>query len=196
VGTCLWGFTSDEQLEYEKRVLEDIIKDTGGRRVKQEIYDMWIPRAANNWIRDTNGSRMMRPAGTFLALTLASDTIRSSVDLVKQGYKWIDKFSPPILDCDGPDWIGTYDFSHFGFAETDFPVEKTPEDLGDLMGKILGMVKEDLQNNVECGIGPFLGGPYHEMAGPVFKYDKLLKGIKKAIDPNMVSNPPHNISVE
>jgi glycolate oxidase len=196
VGTCLWGFTSDEQLEYEKRVLEDIIKDTGGRRVKQEIYDMWIPRAANNWIRDTNGSRMMRPAGTFLALTLASDTIRSSVNLVKEGYKRVEKFSPPILDCDGPDWIGTYDFSHFGFAETDFPVEKTPEDIGDLMGKLLGMVKEDLQNNVECGIGPFLGGSYHGMAGPVFKYDKLLKGIKRAIDPNLVSNPPHNIPME
>jgi hypothetical protein len=34
------------------------------------------------------------------------------------------------------------------------------------------------------------------MASPVFKYDKLLKGIKKSIDPNGVSNPPHNIPVE
>jgi len=196
VGTCLWGFTSAKQLAYEKNVLEDIIKDTGGRRIKQEVYDMWVPRTANNWIRDTNGSRMMRPAGTFLALKLASDTIQSSVNVVKSGYEWVDKFSPPILDCDGPDWIGTYDFSHFGFAETDFPVEKTKEGLTDLMGKLLAMTKEDLQNGQENGVGPFLGGPYHAMAGPVFKYDKLLKGIKKALDPNLVSNPPHNFPVE
>jgi hypothetical protein len=196
VGVCLWGFSSPKQLEYEKRVLEDIIKETGGSRVKQEVYDMWVPRTANNWIRDTNGSRMMRPSGTFLALKLASDTIQSCVELVKSGGDWVEKFSPPILDCDRPDWVGTYDFSHFGFGETDYPVEKTKEDLGDLMNKLLSMTQEDLQQGQESGIGPFLGGPYHAMAGPVFKYDKLLKGIKKAIDPNMVSNPPHNVPVE
>jgi len=138
----------------------------------------------------------MRPAGTFLAFKLANDTIQSSVDLVKSGCEWVEKFSPPILDCDGPDWVGAYDFSHFGFGETDYPIEKTPEDLGDLMNKLLGMTKEDLQNGHKNGIGPFLGGPYHAMAGPVFKYDKLLKDIKKAIDPNVVSNPTHNIHVE
>ena len=34
VGVCLWGFTSGKQLEYEKRVLEDIIKETGGKPVE------------------------------------------------------------------------------------------------------------------------------------------------------------------
>jgi len=196
VAVCLWGFTSKKQLEYEKRVLEDIIEDTGGRRIKQDVFDKWVPRAANNWIRDTNGSRMMRPSGTFLCLKLAADTIKSSVDLVKSGYQWVDKFSPPILDSDGPDWIGPYEFCHFGFAETDFPVEKNPEDMADIMNKLLAMTKEDLQHGQENGVGPFLGGPYHAMAGPVFKYDSLLKGIKKAIDPNLVSNPPHNFPID
>jgi len=196
VGVCLWGFTSAKQLEYEKRVLEDIIKETGGKPVSKEVFDLWVPRTANNWIRDTNGSRMMRPSGTFLALRLPTDTLKSSIGVCKLGYDWVKKFTPPILDCDGPDWIGGYDFGHFGFAETDFPVEKTAQDMGDLMNKLLGMTKEDLQHGIENGIGPFLGGAYHAMAAPVFKYDKLLKGIKKAIDPNNVSNPPHNIPVE
>lgn len=196
VAVHLWGFTSEKQLDYEKRVLEDIIKETGGKRIPKEVYDLWVPRTANNWIRDTNGSRMMRPCGTFLALRLPTDTLNNAIGVCRTGYEWVNKFSPPILDCDGPDWIGGYDFGHFGFAETDFPVEKTPEDLGDLMGKLLAMTKEDLQNGLENGIGPFLGGPYHSMAGPVFKYDNLLKGIKKAIDPNVVSNPPHNIPIE
>ena len=196
VGVCLWGFTSDEQLEYEKRVLEDIIEETGGRRIKQEVFDQWVPRTANNWIRDTNGSRMMRPSGTFLALKLATDTLHSSIDLAKSGYEWVDKFSPPILDSDGPDWIGGYDFGHFGFAETDFPVEKNKEDLADLLEKLMGMTAQDVQNGLENGVGPFLGGPYHGMAGPVFGYDKLLRGIKKAIDPNIVANPPNPIPMD
>jgi len=196
VGVCLCGFTSPEELEYEKRVLEDIIQETGGKPIDRKIYDMWVPSTANNWIRDTNGSRMMRPSGTFLALRLPTDTLQYSIEVVRAGYKWVDKFSPPILDSDGPDWIGGYDFGHFGFGETDFPVEKNPEDLGMLMNNLLEMTSEDLQNNLENGVGPFLGGTYHEMAGPVFKYDNLLKGIKKAMDPNVISNPPHNIPVE
>jgi hypothetical protein len=139
---------------------------------------------------------MMRPSGTFLALRLQTDTLRFAIDQVKTGYEWVDKFSPPILDSDGPDWIGGYDFGHFGFGETDFPVEKTPEALGDLMEKLLGMTKQDLQNGLENGVGPFLGGAYHQMAGDVFNYGDLLRKIKKAIDPNVVSNPPHNIPVE
>ena len=193
VGVCLWGFTSAKQLEYEKRVLEDIIKETGGKPIKQEVFDLWVPRTANNWIRDTHGSRMMRPSGTFLALRLQTDTLKYSIDHVRQGYAWVEKFSPPIPDCDGPDWIGGYDFGHFGFGETDFPVEKRADDIGDLMNKLLAMTKEDVQNGLENGVGPFLGGPYHQMAAPVFNYENLLKSIKKAIDPNFVSNPPHNI---
>ena len=197
VEVCLWGFTSAKQLDYEKRVLEDIIRETKGSLIPQEIFDKWVPRTANNWIRDTNGSRMMRPSGTFLALRLPFDTINSSIGVCNDGVRWVEKFSPPILDSDGPDWISTFDMGHFGSAETDFPVEKNPEALGDLMQKLMGMMKEDLSHRIEGGMGPFLGGPYHGMAGTVFSnYGKLLGGIKKAIDPKAVANPPHNYPIE
>ena len=195
VAVCLWGFTSPKQLEYEERVLKDIIEETAGKMVSQEAYDKFVPTTANNWIRDTSGPRMMRPSGTFLALRLPTDTLGSSIFMCKEGARWVDKFSPPILDCDHSDWVGSYDFAHFGFAETDFPVEKKAEDLANLMGQLVGMMQEDLKNNIEGGIGPALGATYHAMAGPVFKYDKLLAGIKKAIDPNNVANPPQPIPV-
>jgi len=197
VAVCLWGFTSEKQVEYEKGVLEDIIKETRGKPIPQDVFDKWVPRAANNWIRDTNGSRMMRPSGTFLALRLPFDALNSSIGVCRDGEKWVEKFTPPILDCDAPDWISSYDFGHFGAAETDFPVEKIVPDLGDLMQKLMGMMKEDLSHKIEGGMGSFLGGPYHAMAGEVFyNYGKLLKGIKKAMDPNVVANPPHNYPIE
>jgi glycolate oxidase len=197
VAVCLWGFTSEKQLEYEKRVLEDIIKETKGTPIPEEIFDKWVPRTANNWIRDTNGSRMMRPSGTFAALRLPFDTFNSSIGVCRDGAKWVEKFTPPILDCDAPDWISSYDLGHFGAAETDFPLEKNVEDLGDIMQKLMGMMKEDLTHRVEGGFGPFLGGAYHAMAGSTFyNYGKLLGGIKKAMDPNVVSNPPQNYPIE
>ena len=65
------------------------------------------------------------------------------------------------------------------------------------MQKLMGMMKEDLSHRIEGGFGPFLGGTYHAMAGSVFyDYGKLLKGIKKAMDPNVVSNPPQNYPIE
>ena len=197
VAVCLWGFTSEKQMEYEKEVLEDIIKETRGKPIPQDVFDKWVPRTANNWIRDTNGSRMMRPSGTFLALRLPFDAFNSSIGVCREGERWVEKFTPPILDCDAPDWISSYDFGHFGAAETDFPVEKNVEDLGDLMQKLMGMMKEDISHKIEGGMGSFLGGPYHAMAGEVFyNYGKLLKGIKKALDPNVVANPPHNYPIE
>ena len=197
VAVCLWGFTSEKQMDYEKGVLGDIIKETKGKPIPQEVFDKWVPRTANNWIRDTNGSRMMRPSGTFLALRLPFDSFNSSIGVCRDGERWVEKFTPPILDSDAPDWISSYDFGHFGAAETDFPVEKNVEDLGDLMQKLMGMMKEDLSHKIEGGMGSFLGGPYHAMAGEVFyNYGKLLKGIKKAMDPNVVANPPHNYPVE
>ena len=197
VAVCLWGFTSEKQTEYEKGVLDDIIKETKGKPIPQEVFDKWVPRTANNWIRDTNGSRMMRPSGTFLALRLPFDAFNSSIGVCRAGEKWVEKFTPPILDCDAPDWISSYDFGHFGAAETDFPVEKNVEDLGDLMQKLMGMMKEDISHKIEGGMGSFLGGPYHAMAGEVFyNYGELLKGIKKAMDPNVVANPPHNYPIE
>ena len=55
----------------------------------------------------------------------------------------------------------------------------------------MGMVKEDLSRKIEGGVGPFLGAAYHAMASkPFYNYGELLKGIKKAIDPNVVYNPP------
>ncbi|MCK5185593.1 MAG: FAD-binding oxidoreductase [Deltaproteobacteria bacterium] len=197
VAVCLWGFTSEKQMEYEKEVLEDIIKETRGKPIPQDVFDKWVPRTANNWIRDTNGSRMMRPSGTFLALRLPFDAFNSSIGVCREGERWVEKFTPPILDCDAPDWISSYDFGHFGAAETDFPVEKNVEDLGDLMQKLMGMMKEDISHKIEGGMGSFLGGPYHAMAGEVFyNYGELLKGIKKAMDPNVVANPPHNYPIE
>ena len=195
VACCLWGFTSEKQVEYEKRVLEDIITETGGEKIPQEIYDKWVPYTANNWIRDTAGCRMMRPSGSFMVITLTNDTFGSNLYYLKRGFEIVDKYSPPILDCDYSDWVASYDFGHFAHCEIDFPLEKKAESYQGLMKGAMEMISNDLSHKEDSGLFGALGAAGHDQGGPVFGYDRLLRGIKRAIDPHNVSNPPHPISI-
>ena len=197
VAVCLWPFAGKKQQEYEKRVLLDIIEDTGGTPISQEAYELWVPTTANNWLRDSNGPRMMQPSGAFALFKIVGDTLNVALQGCKEGFTWMDKYAPPVLDCDHSDWIVSYEFCHFAIGETDYPYEKTPEDSQAAVAAIMDMIKDDLARKKEGGVGIALGGPYHGMAGPVFNnYDSILRGIKKAIDPHNIANPPHPVPME
>ena len=196
VAVCLWGFTSEEQLEYEKAVLMDIIEETSGEIISQECYDKWVPYTANNWIRDTSGPRMMLPSGAFALFSVGPDTLQFSLESIKRGHLFIDKYTPPVLDCDYSDWVSAYDFCHFGIGEVDFPFEKDLEQSQAMMAALMDFVKWDVENRIEDGVGIAFGGPYHAMAGAVYGYGKILTAIKKTLDPNNIANPPHIIPVE
>jgi len=196
VAVCLWGFTSPKQLEYEKRVLEDIIEETGGKKVPDEVYDRIVTNIANSWIRTAYGPRVIARSGTFMVFSIQVDTMDSNVKTLKHSADFLDKYSPPILDCDHTDWIHSYEMGHLGYEEDMFPIQKTEEELGSLMESFTKVMQKDLKRKHEYNIAPGLGAMYHQLAGPVFGYDKLLKGIKKSLDPNNVSCPPQPISPE
>lgn len=193
VAVCLWGFTSSKQLEYEKRVLEDIIEETNGKKVPQEVYDRIVTNIANCWIRTTYGPRVISRSGTFLVFSIQVDTMDSNVRTLKRSAEFIDQYSPPILDCDHTDWIASYEMGHLGYEEDMFPIEKTKEDLAAFLDGFMTDMQKDLKKRHEYNIAPALGAPYHQVAGPVYGYDKLLKGIKHSLDPHNVSCPPHPI---
>jgi len=44
---CVWGFTSSKQVDYESRVIEDIIKETKGKKLPQEVYERIVSNIAN-----------------------------------------------------------------------------------------------------------------------------------------------------
>jgi hypothetical protein len=197
LAVSLWGFTSKKQVEYEVRVIEDIIAETKGELVTDEAYKRFVPYVAANMIRDSNGPRVMRATGTFLAFTIAADTIHTSIENLKRQIEFIDKYTPPLVDCDHPDKIGVYEFGHFAHGEDLFAYEKTPEDCQAVIAACMDMIQQRLQERLEMGIGPGLGGIYHGLAGKAFfNYHTLLEGIKKAIDPDNLANPPHPIPPE
>ena len=193
VAVCLWGFTSSKQVEYEKRVLEDIIQETKGQKLPREVHERIVSRIANCWIRTTYGPRVISRSGTFMVFSILVDSMDSDIGALKRSKEFIEKYSPPILDCDYTDWIASYEMGHMGYEEDMYPVEKTPEDLSVVLEGTIKELQYDVKRRHEYNVGPALGADYHKDAAPVFGYDRLLKGIKKSLDPKSVSCPPQPI---
>jgi len=192
VQVCLWGFASEKQLEFEERVLKEIITETGGRLIPDEVYQRWAPYTANNSIRGVLGGRLMRMSGYFLTgLTFDSldDTLRS----LPVAWEILDKHTPPFLDSNHPGWCVSYDLGHFATAEVDFPREKTDD--GDL---IMGQALEEAiqQGAGEKTLGYVSGAWRAHAIGPAFgNFHRILAKIKRGLDPNNIANPTRLIDV-
>ena len=179
VSVCLWGFASEKQVKYEERVLKLVIEETGGKLIADEVYQRWVPYCANNWIRDTNGCRLMRIGGGYSLTNATVDSLDDAMRGFQAGWRKLDEYTPPVLDCDHPDWVAPFDFSHFALSETDYPREKTDE------------------NDLVHGQGMMvMYRPVNER-GPAFaNLTQIVARVKKALDPNNVANPGRLIDME
>ena len=193
VQICLTGFTSEKQVEYEEKILNQIIIDTCGELVSDEAFQKWVPYTANNSFRGGLGGRMMRMSGYFITgLTFDSfdDVLRS----VSDSWKILDRNTPPLLDSGHPVWSVSYDFGHFATAEVDFPREKTDE--ADL---VFGQALEEAitLGAQERTIG-FVSGLWRvHKIGPAFgNFQLMLANVKSILDPNNVANPTRLIDMD
>jgi glycolate oxidase len=186
VSVCLWGQTSARQVDYEEKVLRTIIAETGGVMVPDAVYRRWVKYAANNWIRDTNGCRIMRIGGGYTATNLTMDSMDDSPRSFRQAFEVLDKYQPPILDNAYPAWVAPYDLIHNALAETDVPREKTDE--GDML--IIGAMRDMLAASLDGqAIDAMVCGGANR-AGPALGDIHLpLASIKKQLDPTNVANP-------
>lgn len=194
VAVCLWGFASPKQVEYEEKALKQIIAETGGKMIPDEVYDRWVPYTANNWVRDTNGCRMARTAA-FYAMDITMDSLDDCERAIQLGWSILDKYTPPMLDSDHPAWVQPYDLGHFSIAEIDYPKEKDEE-----VDKyaVSGVIRDVMDASIQYGIpGYFVGSSPYNASGPAFANIHLLVGkIKKALDPNNMANPTRLVNME
>ena len=195
VAVCLWGYASEKQVEYEEKVLKQIIEETGGKLIPDEVYQRWVPYAANNWLRDTNGPRMMRTAGGYFISSITLDALDDAERSLQSGWEILDKYTPPILDCQHPAWVHPYDFSHYALAEIDFPREKTDERDQTMMGPL---IRDGLTKNAEAGAIHLVvvSSPYNLTGAAFANIHFIAARIKKALDPNNIANPTRFIDME
>jgi len=195
VAVCTWGFASETQVEYEEKVLIQIIADTGGKMIPEEVYQRWVPYTAGNWFRDTNGNRMARPAGGYYISDMAIDSLDDCIRNFEAGWPILDKYTPPLLDSQHPAWVVPYDFGHCALSEMDVPREK--EDEADLI-VIGGILNDVIGKSMESGVPAFLlsTSPYDRSGSAFANIHLLVARLKHALDPYNLANPTRFISMD
>jgi len=199
LAVCLAGLTSPKQLEYEEKILKQIVEELGGEFVKDEKN--WIEYTASNWLLDAQGPRMHRPSGTYSLFALdildpewADKVTRPNESL---GDKVREKYTPPLVDDDHSHWIHSIEFGHYAVGEQDFLVEKSSlESVKASMQSVMEYITTALKEGSPCGVPQMASGRLNEFAGPVMgNYHVWLRKIKEAFDPNYVANPPYPIPI-
>jgi FAD binding domain len=193
VATCLWGYTSEQQMAYEEKVLLQIYDETGGEKVPDEVYQKWVPCGPNNWIRDTHACRMMRIGGGYGLGDVSFDSMDDAERSLDVARDVMDKYTPPFLDHGRPAWVAPYDLAHLALAETEFPREKTDENDRVMATGLSEITAHAARESVVDG-HTYLGAG--SIIWPAFPESRrMLARLKNALDPLNTANPSRVIDM-
>jgi glycolate oxidase len=192
----LWGFASEKQLEYEEMVLKEIVEETGGKWVSDEVYNKLVTDVGMDCIRAASCVRQAARRGIGAELNSAEiDGLGDLISARQIASEVQDKYTPPLLNMGQPAWIAPYDFGHHALIEVYArSPERTEEAELKIMPGVLEMRKRLMQ---ESSLNFATAMPSQHFTGSAFaNIHKLTAKIKKALDPNLVANPTRFIDME
>jgi hypothetical protein len=188
----LWAHTSEQQLQYENKVLRSIVQDFDGEYAPEEEQKWTNDYLAMDSVRDTHRLRFLRVLP--LAFDLSLDSVADTEVLFPKLWNWRDKNSPPLPDKNFPThkfWAP--DFGRTAFAEMGVVGENSSE-CNEIMLRITKGITDD-------GLRESRPGMYNfrqvDMVGHAFSDVHILLGkLKKSLDPNNLANPTRTINSE
>lgn len=191
----LIGYTSEKQLEYEERVLEDIVTELGGkfRRTKQ---------TDESWLKNADSPSMWMLTGNYMSCEGSVEGIAAGF---AQGFALSEKqraYTPPLMDTKGDKgWFQLNELGHqtyfefLAYMDPRYIDPKSPDYRKEDLHKVLDWYAVAI-NEVDREIGSmnFFQGeniPIY-LAGPSWgpHYNSWMEKWKKAFDPNYLANPP------
>ena len=184
------GFSSPRQVEYEEKVLMEIIKEHGGKLVDEELYKVGY-NAMGEAFRTGLSNRLYRPAGDFFVMggfgfDSLDHTLKSSEifwPIIEDAYKR----GLFVEDTTKSDWINSYQMGHFSEVE---PIVYFEHDLKAGEAFLLGYIKTITDALAKKMHPSWPLGAMNYITGPAMcNYHELVLGLKKLLDPRMTSNP-------
>jgi glycolate oxidase len=193
VRVLLIGYTSEEQMAYDERVLMDIMGELGGVARRTKPSD-------ESWIKNADSAGMWLMCGGYVSLDYVIETLTQSTD---HGQSYADlkkKYTPPLMpDYGDPGWFQSFELGHQGYSE--FLIYWDPDDDTNPVDQFyVDTSKMNIKNRYYTSLlGPhqplYLTGPKY---GP--NYHEFLLKVKNEFDPKWMSHPPvplaHDVFVE
>jgi hypothetical protein len=179
----LVGFTSEEQLEYEERVLMDIVKPLGGEARRTRPTD-------ESWFKNADSAGMWLMCGGYVSVDYVIETLEHSIPHGENYAKLKKGFTPPLMpDYGDPGWFQSFELGHQGYSE--FLIYWDPdEDTNGVDQFYLETSKENIRKRFYTSL---LGAhqPLY-LTGPAYgpNYHHWLLKVKEEFDPRHVCHPP------
>ena len=188
------GISSPRQIEYEEKVLMDIVSDTGGkfRDDLREEMSTWHADV----FRNGSGVRFTR-RGSFSSIKLGCGTIDNQRDFYQASQKIVKEHPHYFFDEETP-WVYVFERGYYALFEddtifdmADFEEVKQSRDMN-----VEGMVRATKQDKLDLGyyyMEPILS-IFSPMVGPNLKH--WVGKVKHIFDPNDTMNPGKLIRLE
>jgi len=192
----LWGYSSSRQLQYEEKVLQSIIAETGGEDIPEDhkIYRSVVESWLGDHFRCGFTGRHMRVAGTHAIVMLGSDSLDHAYKVSNVMADLRRQFTHTFPYGEQSDWVIAHDFAWQAEVDIYVTPEITVEHMQASAGLAVDGVKESLAEKLYDVAQVAQTNP---LLGPVYgNYHELLKKIKKTLDPNNIANPPNPIAIE
>ncbi|MBN1367825.1 MAG: FAD-binding oxidoreductase [Dehalococcoidales bacterium] len=179
----LIAFTSEAQMEYEERVLADIMKRHGAEPRSTKPSD-------ESWLKNADSAGMWLMTGSYVSVDYIIETIEHAVKH-GQNYANLKKhYTPPLMpDYGDPGWFQSFELGHQGYSE--FLIYWDQDENTDGVDHFY---LETSKENIKKHFYTSLLGPHQPLylTGPAFgpNYHKWMLAFKEEFDPNWVSHPP------
>ena len=189
----LIGYTSQKQLEYEERVLMDIMNELGGNLRRTRQTDQSLLKFA-----DSAGMWMM--TGGYMSHIAGIESIRCGIEVGKLLGKKHAEYAPPLMaEYGDPGWIQSTEFGHQSYAESlsYLDVDKldmeSPKFSKEVMTRVFQWyMSETPQAEMKAGFHNWFHGehvPLRLIAPAWHNFDVWVDRFKQEFDSQEVCNP-------
>ena len=182
---------SEAEMAYEEQILEDIVRETGGKRIPREI-ESWFDDHMDFFMIVSRLQSVLRLGGGWMPIKLAAESVSHMCDIGKSIGDFIHEFTDTGKLFDAPEnyQIIPMEYGHFAHIELLVMWDRTNPASGKGVGEFRMRSREtDLKNHFHAETPGSLNANM-EILGPLYCDCHLwLRRIKESLDPNNIANP-------
>jgi glycolate oxidase len=183
VRVLLVGYTSEEDMQYQEKVLDDIMTELGGTATRTKPSD-------ESWIKNADSAGMWLMCGSYVSVDYIIESMSQAVQHGETYAELKRKYTPPLMpDFGDPGWFQNFEMGHQGYSEFLIYWDHR-EDVKGVDQFYVDTSKMNIKHRYYTSLlGPhqplFLTGP---MYGP--NYHTWLLKVKEEFDAKWVCHPP------